>query len=473
MEMQDIAQHDDAQPTPTSTPLHLQGVGRDALERLDQFIDRTCRTKGSLAKRDITAEYDDIKDILCMIYDPLLTTGVSRTKVQEYGNTTPIEQQLSVLGAECLDPQWLTVFLALAHRQLTGHRALSAVNAVLRANPDKTETLLRVFDKDLKNGMGATTINKAFPGLVREFSVALATDFGKATKQFDAEADDWFISRKFDGVRCMTIIDDGGARCMSRLGRDFPALAEMAERLLVDLADIVSQIGPIVLDGEVCVINADASENFREAVSQVRRKSAVMKDYKYCVFDLLTKDEFLSKQSSFTLSERMTRFGSSLPYLDWVKQTPYSEEALVTLQAVVSDKGWEGLMLRKDAPYNGKRSKDILKVKKFHSAEYVVQDIVFADLILGGRDLEEGERPVPERALKSVVIHHRGSCVNVGSGWSAQQRREYAAAPETLMGKTIEVQYFEETQSTKTERLGEYSLRFPTVRYVWGDEREM
>ena len=35
-----------------------------------------------------------------------------------------------------------------------------------------------------------------------------------------------------------------------------------------------------------------------------------------------------------------------------------------------TQQGWEGLMLRKNVGYCGKRNKDLLKVKKFYDAEY-------------------------------------------------------------------------------------------------------
>ena len=39
-----------------------------------------------------------------------------------------------------------------------------------------------------------------------------------------------------------------------------------------------------------------------------------------------------------------------------------------------------------------------------------------------------------------------------------------------LFGKMITVQYFEETQDSKT---GEYSLRFPVLKYVYEDGRNV
>ena len=40
------------------------------------------------------------------------------------------------------------------------------------------------------------------------------------------------------------------------------------------------------------------------------------------------------------------------------------------------DNGWEGVMLRKNVQYKGKRSKDILKVKTFFDSEFEVKDVI-------------------------------------------------------------------------------------------------
>ena len=51
--------------------------------------------------------------------------------------------------------------------------------------------------------------------------------------------------------------------------------------------------------------------------------------------------------------------------------------------------GWEGVMLRKDAPYKGKRSNDILKVKKMHDEEYIVKDIEYGPFRIVDKELKQ------------------------------------------------------------------------------------
>ena len=126
--------------------------------------------------------------------------------------------------------------------------------------------------------------------------------------------------------------------------------------------------------------------------------------------------------------------------------------------------GHEGVMLRKDSPYEGKRTKNLLKCKKFFDAEYEVLDIEFDE----HRVIREGKEVVIPM-LANVWIEHKGYKVAVGSGWNQEQRIRYQANPEQLLGKTITVQYFEETKNQE----GGISLRFPTVKHVYENGRNV
>ena len=66
---------------------------------------------------------------------------------------------------------------------------------------------------------------------------------------------------------------------------------------------------------------------------------------------------------------------------------------------------------------------------------------------------------------KQVYIEHKGHIVKVGSGFSQEQRIKYMSSD--IIGKTITVQYFEETNNDK----GGISLRFPTVKHIYENGR--
>ena len=70
--------------------------------------------------------------------------------------------------------------------------------------------------------------------------------------------------------------------------------------------------------------------------------------------------------------------------------------------------------------------------------------------------------------LSRIIIEHKGNEVGVGSGFSMEQRREYHQDPSQIVGKTVTIQYFEESQNKE----GEYSLRFPVLKHVYNDGRD-
>ena len=103
-----------------------------------------------------------------------------------------------------------------------------------------------------------------------------------------------------------------------------------------------------------------------------------------------------------------------------------------------------------------------MKVKQFFDNEYVVVDVQMGPnrVIVDGVEVEEV-------MLRNVVIEHKGCKVAVGSGFNQEQRRQYFNKPEDILGKTITVQYFEESENQN----GGFSLRFPVIKHVYENGR--
>lgn len=350
---------------------------------------------------------------------------------------------------------------ALRTRAITGHDAVSSVNAFVLKNPDHEDLIYSIIDKDLKTRTAEKVINKAVPGLIPEFEVALSEKF--SDKIVDFSKDTWFASRKLDGVRCLIVADDDGSvTCFSRQGKIFETLGKVEEA--------VKTLGlrSSVIDCEVCLMNED-DDDFQGIMKLIRKKDFAIPNPVCKVFDLLTIEEFSSKRSKRTLSERISEIPKKIPsknrILQVLPQTVVRDRKHYDeLMEDAASKGWEGLILRRDATYQGKRSKDLLKCKNFFDAEYVVKKAEMGPFryVCEGHEKEED-------MLSCVTIEHKGCEVRVGSGWSLEQRKAFHANPGDIVGKTILVQYFEETVNQN----GGVSLRFPTVKFVYEGEREV
>eukprot|EP01052_Picozoa_sp_SAG31_P022632 SAG31_NODE_1809_length_7226_cov_2.765259_7_plen_428_part_00 len=351
-------------------------------------------------------------------------------------------------------------------REVTGHDAIKLVNRFASNYPrTSSELIYNIIDKDLKIRTGAKVINKAFPGLVPEFNVALAQNYEPKLASFGEDAmETWYASRKLDGVRCLAVVDiEGNCRLYSRMGKEFTTLDKVKQA--IEATGVINT----VFDGEICILDKDGNEDFQSVMKEIRRKDHQIENPSFMVFDMLSGEEFNNKKGSHSLSTHLWRLRTFIESLENKNTLRYLDQAEITDERhfdkwaqMAGDNNWEGFMLRKDVGYEGKRSKNLLKVKTFHDAEYVVVDY--------DNDMHEVVRDGKSETIEmlaQVWIEHKGHKVKVGSGWSQDQRLQYMDG--SIVGQTITVQYFEETKNDK----GGISLRFPTVKVVHGSKRDM
>ncbi|KAK6909010.1 hypothetical protein I203_103020 [Kwoniella mangroviensis CBS 8507] len=268
----------------------------------------------------------------------------------------------------------------------------------------------------------------------------------------------------------------------------------------------------LVLDGEVCVMrsktpeeshaaqarddgsladtmwiaNDNYTEDFQSTVSLMRRSGETIQHLSYFIFDVLSYSELNAKKSLPAQEGLGKKFGKRIEDIrslgKWLNghldELGVKEKMVKDLKQIkVGDakeveemveraarEGWEGIILRKDEEYKGKRSTDIRKFKKWLDSEYTVRSLDTSSMRLSV-DGAFGEY----EALANVWIEHEGHPVSVGSGFTAEQRIRYAKHPEQIVGKMITVEYFSESESMERDKKakGKKSLRFPRVKVVW------
>ena len=412
-------------------------------------------------------KYPELKPFLKLLMDPNQKTGLTYAKLLEY-ETKNSQLKKKNLIKEKISIDVLTLLRQLYTRTWTGNEAKNQVLHFMSRYPHHKDLIGKIIDKNLETRLDIKQINKAFPNLIVEFSVALANDFAKCETFFKKNQNrPWFISRKYDGVRCIVEVTPEQVQPYSRKGNLLPALKP--------LGDLIAQqkiTTSFYLDGEICAIDDEGHENFTLAVSQARQKYQLMEKYRYYVFDMLTPDEFVNGQSESTLGERLLRVKTLVHNINRpeclreVEQDLYTPEKFQALQQLSLTHGWEGLMLRMSTTYKGKRSNEILKVKNFCNGEYLVKEIETGEM----RTID----PVSGlehtiTTLKSVIIEHKGERVGVGSGFSLDDRQEFFQHPEKILGQIIAVKYFEESH----DKNGKISLRFPTYKGLYGEDRDL
>ena len=410
--------------------------------RTDNFIEKMRATSSSTDKVQIIKDSSPfIHKVLEYTYNPFKQFYVtSKTCIKN----SHLKQNHSFNLFEVLDK--------LMNREVTGHDAIKLVNGY------DDESIYKVIDKDLGIRAGAKVINKAIPGLIPTFSVALAQEY----KEECNWEDNWYASRKLDGVRCLAITDENG-KCIlySRMGKEFTTLNKVKDA--IEATGIINT----VFDGEICLIDENGNEDFQGVMKQLRRKDHQIENPAYMMFDMLNIKDFNNQNSEEILSDRLHTLRSFLNGDIDTNILRYTEQAVITdgrhfdmWSQMVKDNNYEGFMLRKDVGYEGKRTKNLQKVKTFFDAEY---EIIGYDV--DNHEVVRDGKSETIKMLAQVYIMHKGHKVKVGSGFTQEQRLQYMDG--SIVGKIATIQYFQETTNDK----GGISLRFPTVKVVHGKER--
>ena len=427
---------------------------------LNKFIEEMRATSSALDKVAIIKRSSPfIHKVLEYTYNPYKQynvtskTCIKNSKLVGTGSIAPLFQLLDKLNS----------------REITGHTSIREVNRFTKFSVD-AHLIYKIIDKDLDIRAGAKIINKAVPGLIPTFSVALAKEYEPGKCNW---GDGWFASRKLDGVRCLARVDiEGNCTLFSRTGKEFTTLNKVKEA--IEATGIIN----VTFDGEVCLVDDKGDEDFQGIMKQLRRKDHQISNPAYMVFDMLSNKDFDSCKGDTLLKDRLRTLSSWCPEMNYdrgdngqlmhLNLLRYTDQIIIngddhleTWNTVAEANNWEGVMLRKNCSYEGKRTKNLVKVKKFFDAEYKVIDVDFDD-----HEVVRDGRSETLKMLAQVWIEHKGHRVKVGSGFSQEQRMQYMN--EDIVGKLITVQYFEETHNDK----GGISLRFPTVKHIYDGKRE-
>ena len=199
---------------------------------------------------------------------------------------------------------------------------------------------------------------------------------------------------KLDGIRCIVRLENGEVVARTRNGKVIDAIPHITN----SLKSFFQANENSILDGEL--YNHDLRDNFNKITSLVRKQIPVQSEK-------MTDKAFAKKQDKW--KESLEESKSTIQY--WIYDCPKIAQAeetvpfflryetlintiqekdcvkFVTTTEVFSQKaldecyneylrdGFEGQMVRRDMPYEQKRSTFLLKRKEFMDAEYKVVDI--------------------------------------------------------------------------------------------------
>lgn len=249
----------------------------------------------------------------------------------------------------------------------------------------------------------------------------------------------------------MARILDGKVKIFSRQGKRIEGL--------IDLEEELKELPSGCYDGELLLDKEDlpSKDLYRETVTVVNSKNDNKKNIVFNVFDFIPLKDFENRHSDLHCDRRKMQVYESLRNTEpnWIRPVPilYRGEYNKEIVQKELDKQialeHEGVMVNiNDAPYEGKRTKNILKVK-------AMQD---CDLKIIGFEEGTGKN---KGTLGAIIVDYKGFEVKVGSGFTDEDRKYFWNNQNELLGRVITVQYFEETTNKKDNSL---SLRFPVYR---------
>ena len=412
--------------------------------------DNSRLAKEAVLEQAMNEGLDEFFEGLRMCLDKLYTFGVKQVPVKD----TDDGQGLS----------WNN-FKELAHslyrRELTGHAARDAIKLAMDvATKDQwNQFFSRILRKDLKAGISEITVNKIAKKLkkpeysVPVFEVMLAHDGANHESKITGKK---LVEPKLDGVRCLTVVDFESKTVVqyTRNGKElvnFPHIVRVFE----DNIDNIAR--SMVFDGEV------VSKSFSELMTQVHRKSDVQaQDARLVVFDVIPLVEFKKGESvmgqrrrSAFLKENFSKIFADSGCIEIIGQREFDLDVFTDeiefrdYNKQMVEQGYEGILIKDpNSKWQAKRSTAWLKQKPFIEVSLEIQDV------------EEGTGRNVGR-LGAVVCHGvddgREIVVNVGSGFTDSNRREYWDTRDALPGQIVEVRADAITQNQD----GTFSLRFP------------
>lgn len=418
--------------------------------------DNSRLAKESIIKDAMTEGLDEFFEGVQMALDPLVTYGVKQVP------------EATVNGQGLAWPVFLELANKLIARELTGHAARDAIELTMNIATTEQWNMFyrRILIKDLRCGTSEKTVNKVakqFPQYtIPTFTCSLAHDSAKHEKKMSGKKQ---IEIKLDGVRVITIVRGNKVEMFSRNGKQFHNFGHIITEIEAVLA-----VNPapydLVLDGEVM------SADFQDLMKQLHRKDGKQStDAVLHLFDMLPLDKFKegtwdkpqSTRSLYT-SHWVRDNAEQLAHvqaLDWKDvdlDTPEGQERFVQLNKAAVDGGYEGVMIKDiDAPYECKRTHSWLKAKPF------------IEVTLEVIEVEEGTGRNKGK-LGAVVCSGtddgKDIRVNVGSGFTDDNRSSFWARRDALIGQLVEVRADAITQNQDKT----YSLRFPRFKTFRGFE---
>ena len=394
-------------------------------------------TTSTLEKKRIITENKDnelFKEYLKFLLDTNVVTGIDLKK---------INKDLGTCKGTVFNSLIEVIDYLKAHN--TGRdEDIIKVQTFIKTQPeDCHEFYKEIVTKKYKLGCNKKIVNDCIPNLIPTFDLMLGTPIEKVKLKGDEYI---YISRKLNGSRCAYV----HGKLMTRQGKEYTGL----EHIINDIKAL--GLDNMFIDGELVYKNPEGltdSESFQKGVGLAMSKDTDKSQLKLVIFDMFPVSQFTDiKQSVDTYSERkrkyLDNFTNPTENLEVVEMfyegTDHSE--IWKWLEYAEENDYEGCMINLNTMYECKRTKNLIKVKRFFT-----KDLRCIRLNIATSGKYRG-------TLGSITCKYGEDEVDVGSGFSDYDRDYYMHNQNEILDHIIEIRYKEETKNKNGGR----SLQFPT-----------
>ena len=400
-------------------------------------------------------------------YDPYITYGIRQ-----------VPDTVGIIDAENPWSEFKDLLVDLSHRKFTGHAARDAVQAMAERFDSEEWNVFcaAVLRRDLRAGVSDKTINKICKKTEYEipiFGCQLAANSEGRPEMKGIKR----LEPKLDGVRVlmMVFIETEITICFSRNGKMFDNFTHIEDQVKKNTSKLLQAFknvdqgrgmtGGFVLDGEVI------GKSFQELMRQARRKEKVQAtDSVFNIFDIIPLEDFQNGYWNAQLSKRIDLLEAMRTTIDDMPNVELLPHIMVDLDTAAGkdqlmryakdqvNAGFEGIMVKDcSAPYECKRNTFWMKWKPVYDYDLTVIGI------------EEGTGKNAGRMGALVcegIDDGKHIVVNVGSGYTDEERQSYWDDKSSVIGQTAVVLADAVTQNQD----GRFSLRFPRFKSFRDDK---
>lgn len=426
------------------------------IKHLYDLCEELKNISGTSAKKSflkLHQEDEEFLNLLKFLLDDKIVTGISKAK---------LKKKIPYSAANCNTLEELTGYLK-------GNNTGRDMDVVFcHGLMDKFDGKMKDFiasivTKTLKLGVNTKTVNNVYgDDFIKVHQVQLGSPKDKLRLK---KGETFFLTQKLNGIRCTYV----NGQLISRQGQEFEGFEEITHEL-IKVSKLFDE--PMVFDGELIRRNDEGlndNDNFRLTTSAVNGSDLEAKrDIVFNVFDVLPLADFEQGESKADYRQRRQWLDMMDVDLDVlfgygrkVKVVPLWYEGTDTEEIdkwldYANSHNMEGVMLNKNAPYQCKRTTNLIKVKSFKEIDLKVIAVEEGD----GRNTG---------TLGALVVKYKDNTVNVGSGYTDAQRQKFWEDREYMIGKIVTVKYKDVSSDKDT---GLESLQFPVFVMLREDKRE-